>query len=421
MSSSLPLERWREIDTILQIALEREPERRDAYVREACGGDEPLRREVASLLAAHDSAPGLFLERPAAEALGIVAPIAPEPVPAVPWDRAEAAERPALPAVFRRMVSARSATYVALAAVVLGLAVGMSIDPSAIAARWWTATPVVAEVPAGEPGLVVVDRGGRPRQRIPAERAWTPRFSPDGKRLAYGAFGSGRGTSDVWISELATGTTTRLTDDDADSNDPQWSADGASLAWSVSAPGGKDIVRRRLDGDAVRVVATRPGTQFPSDWSPDGNALLVTDDGAGGHDIIVQPIGGASVRPYAATNGDERGARISPDGNWAAYTSNETGQDVVYLDSYPRPGHRVIVSRDGGADPAWRGDGRELYYWHGDSLVAVTLGAAVGREAPEVVGTRVLFRAPYQVGISTQYDVSPDGERFVIVQGGIGR
>ncbi|NUR18426.1 MAG: serine/threonine protein kinase, partial [Gemmatimonadaceae bacterium] len=65
MSSSLTLERWREIDTILQIALEREPERRDAYVREACGGDEPLRREVASLLAAHDSAPGLFLERPA--------------------------------------------------------------------------------------------------------------------------------------------------------------------------------------------------------------------------------------------------------------------------------------------------------------------------------------------------------------------
>lgn len=397
MSAPMTPERWREIDTILQRALEREPERRDAWVREACGADEPLRREVVSLLAAHDAAPRSFLEHPAVEALGIVAP-------------ATASLPP-------RMVSPRFALGLAIAGVVLGLATGVIVDRSDLVSSWTRPAAVAAEVPAGAPGLAIVDRAGRPLQRIAAERAWTPRFSPDGRRLAYGAFGDGRRTSDLWITELAAGTTTRLTDDDADSNDPQWSADGTTLAWSVGAPGGKDIVRRRFDGGPVRVVASRPGTQFPSDWSRDGNTLLVTDEGAGGHDIIVQPVGGLSARPYAATRADERGARLSPDGDWVAYTSNESGQDVVYLDSYPRPGHRVTISPDGGVDPVWRGDGRELYYWHGDSLVAVTLGGASGREAPAVETSRVLFRAPYQVGVSTQYDVSADGQRFVIVQG----
>ena len=417
MSAPMTPERWREVDTILQLALEREAAQRDAYVRLACGGDEPLRREVVSLLAAHDAAPRSFLERPAAEALGLAAPepAIPEPVPDAP--AAGVAPALTIPARYPGMVSARFALSLALAALVVGLATGVTVVRSDFISRWTSPTAAVAEVPAGAPGLAIVDRTGRVQQRIPAERAWTPRFSPDGRRLAYGAFGSGRGTSDVWVTDVAANTTTRITDDNADSNDPQWSADGSTLAWSVSAAGGKDVVRRRLDGSPVRVVAARPGTQFPSDWSRDGNTLLVTDDGAGGHDIILQPVGGLSARPYAATRADERGARLSPDGDWVAYTSNETGQDVVYLDSYPRAGHRVIISQDGGADPAWRGDGRELYYWHGDSLVAVTLGRASGREAPAVETTRVLFRAPYQLGISTQYDVSPDGERFVIVQG----
>ena len=418
MSGAMTPERWREVDTILQVALERQPERRDAYVREACGADETLRREVVSLLAAHDAVPASFLERPAAEALGIALSAAPIAGPVPDNRHPDRAPGVAVPSLPPRMVSARFALCLTLAGVVAGLATGMYVGRSAPIASETNDAATVADVPAGGPGLVVVDRTGRVQQRIAAERAWTPRFSPDGRRLAFGAFGEGRNTSDLWLTDLGTRTTTRLTDDDADNNDPQWSADGSTLAWSVSAPGGKDIVRRRLDDSVARVVASRRGTQFPSDWSRDGSALLVTDDAfAGGRDIMVQPISGAPARPYAATRADERGARIAPDGEWVAYTSNASGQDVVYIDSYPRPGRRVIVSPDGGADPVWRGDGRELYYWHGDSLVAVTLGRPSGREAPAVETTRVLFRAPYQVGVSTMYDVSPDGERFVILQG----
>jgi hypothetical protein len=88
----------------------------------------------------------------------------------------------------------------------------------------------------------------------------------------------------------------------------------------------------------------------------------------------------------------------------------------VYLDSYPRPRQRVSISSSGGVHPVWRRDGRELYYWSEGALVAVRLGAAAGGTTPAVVGRTVLFRAPYHVGPNTMYDVSPDGERFVIVQ-----
>ena len=266
--------------------------------------------------------------------------------------------------------------------------------------------------------LVVVDRGGRVLRTIDANRPWTPRFSPDGRHVAYGAFGAGRSTSDIWVTDLDAGKTERLTDNDADSNDPQWSPDGKVVAYSVSAPGGKDLATRRLTESTERVLATRNGTQFPSDWLRDGRALIVTDDASGkGLDILVQPADGSAAQPYVATAADESAGHVSPDEHWIAYTSNEEGRDNVYLDSYPRPSHRVLVSPNGGLHPVWRGDGKELYYWRGDQLVAVRL-AASGDAPPKIDGETVLFRAPYQANVNTMYDASAAGDRFVIVTSG---
>jgi Tol biopolymer transport system component len=234
--------------------------------------------------------------------------------------------------------------------------------------------------------------------------------------VAYGALG-GRETSDLWVTDLDAGATRRLTDDDADSNDPQWSPDGTTVAYSVSAPGGKDLVLQPIAGGPARGLAFRDGTQFPSDWLRDGSALFVTDDaGPDRHNILVQPADGSPARPYVATPADETAARISPDGRWVAYTSDVSGRPEVYLDSYPRPVRRVTISWGGGVHPVWRGDGRELYYWRDGALVAVQLGAAEGG-APPTLGTQtVLFRAPYQMSLNTMYDVSSDGKRFVIVR-----
>ncbi|MFL5616964.1 MAG: protein kinase domain-containing protein, partial [Gemmatimonadaceae bacterium] len=335
----------------------------------------------------------------------------------------------------RRQVSARAAMYAAGAMLAIGLAGGWLLarswsadtEPNAVSKvvhslmdRGGTAEPTVTVGgPATEEDLTLtlVDRAGRPQRTIVADRPWTPRFSPDGHRVAYGAFGTGRHTSDLWVMDLDAGTTKRLTDDGDDSNDPQWSADGKSIVYSAAGDGGKDVMSLRVDGSTPTLVAARDGTQFPSDWLRDGSALLVTEESGGNkHDILVQPIGGSTPRAYATTAADETTARISPDGRWVAYTSDESGQPEVYLDSYQQPGRHVVVSLGGGIHPVWRGDGRELYYWNNQALVAARLGASKG-DAPPAVETRtLLFRAPYHGGVSTMYDVSPDGERFVIVR-----
>lgn len=327
----------------------------------------------------------------------------------------------------RRMVSARTMVCIALATAVAGFAGGWMLARQSPLDSWRSAPGAIlpsfggAETGsvAGSDGLSlsVVDRAGRPQRSIQANRPWTPRFSPDGRFVAYGAFGSDRSTSDIWVTDLDAGTTLRVTDDENDSNDPQWSADGARLAFSANAPGGKDIVLRDVRAGGTRVLAARAGTQFPSDWLHDGTALFVTEQGQRTRrDILVQPADGSTPWPYAASTADEAAARASPDGRWVAYVSDESGQAEVYLDSYPRPGSRVRLSSNGGVDPVWRRDGRELYYWQNDVLVAVELGAATGSAAPAVRRRVELFRAPYHGAANTMYDVSPDGNRFVIVQ-----
>jgi Tol biopolymer transport system component len=218
------------------------------------------------------------------------------------------------------------------------------------------------------------------------------------------------------VTDLGAGTTQRLTDDDGDSNDPQWNADGSQLAYSVNAPGGKDVFVQRAGGGQPRAIMSRDRMQFPSDWSRDGSALLVTEETPNnGYDILVQPADGSPARPYATTSANETAARISPDGRWVAYTSDESGKPEVYLDSYPKPGRRVMMSLGGGQHPVWRGDGKELYYWQDRALVAAQLGSGWGDAAPSVTARNVLFRAPYYAGLNTMYDVSADGKRFIIV------
>jgi tRNA A-37 threonylcarbamoyl transferase component Bud32 len=331
------------------------------------------------------------------------------------------------PGAPKRMVSARAAMYATAAMVAIGLVGGWMLARSSLLERWASAASgaVSATLDAGAApvpvttenmSLSVVDRAGRTQRTIAASRPWTPRFSPDGRLVAYGAFGTGRSTSDLWVTTLAGRTTRRLTDDENDSNDPQWSADGATVAYSVSAPGGKDLMMRKIRGGEPSVLAAREGTQFASDWLRDGSALLVTEEtGHNGRDILIQPVDGSTAWPYAATAADETAARVSPDGRWVAYTSDELGRAEVYLDSYPRPRQRISISSSGGVHPVWRRDGRELYYWNEGALVAVQLRAAGGVAPPAVMRRTVLFRASYHIGPNTMYDVSPDGERFVIV------
>ena len=270
--------------------------------------------------------------------------------------------------------------------------------------------------------LTLTDRVGRAQRVMPSLRPWSPRFDRDGRRVAYGAVAPGRQTSEVWIMELSSGAPQRVTTNGNDSGDPQWSPDGKQIAYFTNAPGGKDLVVQALDSGVAQALTSRPGTQWTSDWIRDGRAVLFTDVTWDGEMAIwAQPMDARTARPsglarrYIETPARESGARASPNGLWVAYTSDETGHNEVYVQSFPNPGRKTLVSKGGGISPAWRGDGREIYYWQVGQLFAATVEAGASGE-PLTVGTpRPLFRAPYVENVHANYDVSPDGSRFIIV------
>jgi hypothetical protein len=269
----------------------------------------------------------------------------------------------------------------------------------------------------GELRLSLTDRAGRELRHIAGRAPWAPRFSPDGRTLAYGARAPGFGEYDLWITDVATGGTKRLTTDGNNNNDAQWSPDGRTLAYSANADGAKDLFLLPLDGGPARPLTRRAGFQFSHDWFRDGHAVLFVDQPDSDFDLWVQPTDGSAPRPFVATPASERGARVSPDGRWVAYTSDATGRDEVHVESYPTPGRHTVVSDAGGMHPVWRGDGGELYYWQGERLIAARVEpGALG--APLAVRARTpLFEAPYPGGITAMYDVSPDGRRFALSVG----
>jgi serine/threonine-protein kinase len=265
--------------------------------------------------------------------------------------------------------------------------------------------------------LMLADRQGHVTTVVEGAGLWAPRFSPDARRIAFGNYTPPAVDADLWLYELQGGTSERLTYEGRDSNDPQWSPDGGSIAFSTNRGGvPKDIYIHSVRGDRPdRLLLSMPGAQWPSDWSRNGRTLVFTntESSTTGWDIWTVPVdSGAQARPFLATSFAEAGARLSPDGRWIAYTSNETGRSEVYVQSFPVLGNKVIVSSGGGRDPAWRGDGRELYYWQGDQLMAAQLDPTV----PLSVRVRApLFHAAYMVGAHANYDVRADGRQFVVV------
>jgi dipeptidyl aminopeptidase/acylaminoacyl peptidase len=131
----------------------------------------------------------------------------------------------------------------------------------------------------------------------------------------------------------------------------------------------------------------------------------------GKRDIWVVSAGGNPV-PFLLTPFDERTPRFSPDGKWLAYVSDESGRNDVYVQPFPGPGAKWLVSTDGGIDPVWSKDGRELFFRHGDELMAVSVATAREFSAGR---PRRLFETRFDAGDNgPNYDVSPDGKWFVM-------
>ena len=259
--------------------------------------------------------------------------------------------------------------------------------------------------------LVLVDRDGNEQLLLRRRGFWVPRFSPDGTRIAFGVT---EGQQDIWIHDLAVGTTSRLTFDGQGNNDPVWNPDGTSFAFSRDFDA-KDLYVLSAGGGDPDLVVAQDGEQWTTDWSPDGRHLVFTNITAN-RDIWVAPLSGdGEPRPFLATRYREGAGRISPNGRWLAYHSNESGQLEVYVQSFPEPGNKRLISTGGGQDPIWGPNGQELFYWTPQGqLIANQLTA--GDDV--TVGRRdVLFQFPdYLFDVHAQYDIHPDGQRFVIVK-----
>lgn len=270
--------------------------------------------------------------------------------------------------------------------------------------------------------LVLVARGGRTRVvPVPPQRFATPRFSPDGRRIAVAVAPTGGELPDIWIVDPGSGTSHRVTFDRG-SVSPVWSPDGARIA-SAAKPGGRAFgfaLRWTTDaGDSIETLLPGDVDQLPAAFAPDGGALVFQRRSAGtGGDLWILPLDGErNPRPYLRGPAHEVAAAVSPDGRWLAYASDESGREELYVRAFPHPGPPVQISSGGGREPRWAASGRELFYRGpaGLSAVAVRSGSALS------VGTReVLFDdGPYQVELhAAGYDVSPDAQQFVMVRRG---
>jgi serine/threonine-protein kinase len=240
-------------------------------------------------------------------------------------------------------------------------------------------------------------------------------LSPDGRRIAVEVEG-GRIT-EIWIYDLARGTSSRLTFD-LNASYPLWMPDGERVVFVVLTPEGDRLLSQRADGsgEAEELLRTPHSGLFPSSFTPDGARVLFHVQVPGGQaDLFSLPLAGERVpEPLAATPGDDGQGTFSPDGRFVAYASNESGRWEVYVRQLPGPVGRWQVTTGGGSEPRWSPDGRELFVKGpaGLEVVAVDTRAGFSSGPP-----RRLPGPPRWVSRSdVSYNVAPDGQRFLVLR-----
>ncbi len=276
-------------------------------------------------------------------------------------------------------------------------------------------------IPGGGPRadftLEWVDRKGTARPITETRRAFAaPRLSPDGQKVVTTIEETSR---DVWVHDIQRGTTARLTFE-GDSLGPVWSPDGKRIVYGAIRGGmPPKLFWRPADGSGPEeqlTIGEKP--QFPDAFSSDGRWLAFSQISPGtGWDLGVLPLEGDSPRrasPLVETAFNEMGAAFSPDARWFAYYSNESGPYQIYVQPFPGPGGKWQISQEGGTQPAWVRD--EIFYRNGDKIMAVTVKT---QPTFAVERPRLLFERRFETASfpGRFYDVSRDGQRFVLVRG----
>jgi serine/threonine-protein kinase len=271
--------------------------------------------------------------------------------------------------------------------------------------------------------LVWVNRNGTEQQlAAPAHAYRGPRLSPDGRRVAVAIEEQ---ETQIWLYDLSRETLTRLTFEGNQNYNPAWTPDGKRIAFESNKEGPPNLFWQLADGSGgLERLATSAYGRVPVSWSPDGRLLAFYEiNPSTQRDILVLQMGDSSAgsgqvrkaQPFLQTPFNESAPRFSPDGRWLAYISDESGRYEIYVQPYPGPGGKWQISTEGGTEPAWNPNGRELFYRTGDKMMAVDIATKPGFTVGK---PRMLFEGQYEVtpGAFPSYDVSSDGQRFLMLK-----
>ena len=268
------------------------------------------------------------------------------------------------------------------------------------------------------------DRSGKEMGRVGEPDTVTPanpQLSPDGQRVALNR--SVNGQLGIWLLETGGGVLSRFTFDGAPDAYPVWSPDGLRLVFVSNRKGVTDLYEKPASGAGISApLLVTPENKVPTDWSLDGRFVLYRRFAPNrDSDIWALPMdGNRKPFPVIQTDFDERDGQFSPDGKWIAYESNESGPFEIYVQPFPGPGGKRLVSTNGGAQVRWRPNGKELFYIGLDGrLMAAPFRLGSNGQAVELGKPASLFATripggPLQAGFKQQYVVSPDGQRFLI-------
>jgi eukaryotic-like serine/threonine-protein kinase len=276
---------------------------------------------------------------------------------------------------------------------------------------FWTPTLTPSE-------LVWVDRSGRALGTVGASARYdSPSLSPDGTRVLV-TLRHNANDNEMWLFDGAGSSSSRLTFTRGVARFGIWSPDSKDVVYSMGSSDGPQIFRKPASGagEEKRIGGVgRHFAVFPDDWSRDGRRLVYVVTSQNGFDVWSLDIEQQKAQPLLQSPAGEVQPRLSPNGHWLAYASDETGMWEVYLRGLGDIPGQWQISRRGGMQPVWRGDGRELFYVGLDGVV--TAVSIAGERSPDAGTPQPLFQttlpnvlAPYR----TSYAVSPDGRRFLL-------
>jgi hypothetical protein len=289
-------------------------------------------------------------------------------------------------------------------------------------------TGSIAYVPLAEAmgnrSLVWVDRHGAVQPLPAAHQGYEfPRLSPDGRQLAVSITGGPNAARrDIWVYEFARGTLSRLTSEKNEAETPVWTPDGVRVTYAVDRTAAgrttRELMSRRADGSGDEESLAKSDHHLHlSAWSPRGDALISVATNTRGI-WILRGTDKRTIGSLFQTSFQIRAPSISPDGRWLAYASDDTTRFEIYLQAFPGPGPRYQASRDGGTEPTWARNGRDLFFRNGDKMMAATI-AAKG-DGLELGTPTLLFEGRFVTVTNPSgdawYDVSPDAQRFLMLK-----